>query len=153
MIVKKGASIEGTSPKIKHAIEVVDKIYLAHGIDQGVVVTSGTEGQPGDGVHKHDSLHYTGNAFDCRIWVFKKVSTGATDMTKVKAVAKQIREALGKDYDVLVESDHIHIEYDPKSTLAAAGKSIKSFVDIVIKFIGDITPFFRMAQNWWKGRK
>ncbi len=151
MDIKKGASLEGIKPETKHAIEVVDKIYIANGAN--LTVTSGTEGHPGDGVHKHTSLHYTGNAFDCRIWVFKNASNGSTNMTKVNAVAKQIREELGRDYDVLVESDHIHIEYDPKSSAAAVASDLKKFIDIVVKFIGDITPFYRMIQRYLKNRK
>jgi hypothetical protein len=30
------------------------------------------------------------------------------------AIRNQIKELLGPDYDVVIENDHIHIEYDPK---------------------------------------
>lgn len=151
MDIKKGASLEGIKPEVKHAIEVIDKIYIANGAD--LTITSGTEGKPGDGVHKHDSLHYSGQAFDCRTWVFKNDQNGQTSMKKVNAVAKQIREALGRDYDVLVESDHIHVEYDPRSSTTAIVSDLKRFIDIVAKFIGDITPFYRMIQKYLKNRK
>ena len=48
------------------------------------------------------SLHYQGKAFDLRTWHV------------IEEVAKQLRTYLGKDYDVIVEKDHIHVEYDPK---------------------------------------
>lgn len=147
MDIKKGASLEGIKPEAKHAIEVIDKIYIANGAQ--LTITSGTEGHAGDGVHTVNSLHYTGYAFDCRIWVFKNQMHGQTDMAKVNAVAKQIREALGRDYDVLVELDHIHVEYDPKTIIEPTVSSLKRFIDIVAKFLGDITPFYRMIQRWY----
>lgn len=150
MEIKKGASLEGVQPEAKHAIEVVDKIYIANGAN--LVITSGTEGHNGDGIHKMDSLHYTGYAFDCRIWVFKNAMHGQTDMKKVNAVAKQIREALGRDYDVIVETNHIHVEYDPKTTTSVVS-NLKRFIDIVAKFLGDITPFYRMIQRYFENRK
>lgn len=149
MDIKKGASLEGIKPEAKHAIEVIDKIYIANGAD--LTITSGTEGHVGDGVHTDKSLHYTGYAFDCRIWVFKNQMHGQTDMKKVNAVAKQIREELGRDYDVLVEHDHIHVEYDPKAQDVVS--TLKRLIDIVAKFIGDITPFYRMIQRYFKNRK
>ena len=151
MEIKKGASLEGIKPEAKEAIETIDKIYIANGAN--LVITSGTEGKAGDGVHSDKSLHYTGYAFDCRIWVFKNQMHGQTDMKKVNAVAKQIREALGSDYDVLVETDHIHVECDPKSGGASIVKDLKRFIDIVAKFIGDVTPFYRMIQRYLKNRK
>lgn len=151
MDIKKGASLEGIKPEAKRAIEVIDEIYIANGAN--LTITSGTEGKVGDGVHKDTSLHYAGYAFDCRIWVFKNPMHGQTDMKKVNAVAKQIREALGKDYDVLVETDHIHVEFDPKTTVGTIVRDLKRFIDIVAKFIGDITPFYRMIQRYLKNRK
>ena len=52
-----------------------------------------------DGNHSAGSLHYDGLAFDIRY--------GAPSV-------KKIREALGKNWDVVQESTHIHCEYDPK---------------------------------------
>ena len=141
---------QNIKPETKDAIEKIDLIYKSHG--QELVVTSGTEGHPGDGVHKHDSLHYSGYAFDCRIWYFK-TGTTAENNQKVNAVAKAIREELGKDYDVLVEEDHIHVEYDPKEGVDSVIKKTKRALDILGKFIADMTPFFRMIQKWWKSRK
>jgi hypothetical protein len=60
-----------------------------------------------NGVHSAASLHYTGNAFDCRT---KHLPRG----TSINDLAKVIREALGPDFDVVVEPTHIHIEFQPK---------------------------------------
>lgn len=59
-----------------------------------------------DGTHMEGSLHYRGRAFDCRL-------PPAGGPVTVSLVAK-LRAALGSGYDVVLESNHIHVEYDPK---------------------------------------
>ena len=44
------------------------------------------------------SLHYNGNAFDFRI--------GGVSV-------REIRRAVGKDFDVIKHTTHFHVEYDP----------------------------------------
>jgi len=65
------------------------------------VVTSAFDGQ-----HKPGSLHYVGRALDFRIWDVP--SEERADL------AAHIRDRLGPDFDVVLEANHIHIEYDPK---------------------------------------
>lgn len=144
MILKKGASLEGVTGNTRHAIEVVDQVYAAYGY--GLVITSGTEGDKTDGVHREDSKHYTGDAFDCRIR-FVTNEAGLLDVDKVKSIAKTIREKLGVNYDVLVEKDHIHVEYDPKSQYGALASDLKRLIDMVFKFIGDFIPFYRSLES------
>ena len=57
-----------------------------------------------DGKHMEGSKHYTGEAIDIRKF----------DMKNVKVVVEEIKEYLGKDYDVIEEKTHIHIELDRK---------------------------------------
>jgi uncharacterized protein YcbK (DUF882 family) len=59
-----------------------------------------------DGVHMPKSKHYRGEAIDIR----------TRDMKKPKLVRKVIQIGLGKDYDVIFEGDHIHIEWDKHVT-------------------------------------
>lgn len=66
-----------------------------------LTVTSGT-----DGKHMKGSKHYVGDALDIR--------TRGLDQAQVMLVATHISERLGNGYDVVVEKDHIHVEYDPK---------------------------------------
>jgi len=57
-----------------------------------------------DGKHKEGSLHYRGLAFDLRTWHIRQPQT----------YANELRERLGKGWDVIVEKTHIHVEYDPR---------------------------------------
>lgn len=57
-----------------------------------------------DSVHMRGSKHYTDNAVD-----FRTRDLTAAD---VQRWAAYIRTRLGKGYDVLIEKDHLHIEYD-----------------------------------------
>ena len=53
------------------------------------------------------SLHYEGDALDFRTWNV----LGGDSVARAWAVRMQF--ALGHDYDVVFEEDHIHVEYDP----------------------------------------
>lgn len=77
-------------------------------IDKTVWITSANDSQ-----HKQGSLHYKNRAFDIRIWNIK-----ADTSSKRHALARRwvvdMNNRLGRDYDVLLEADHIHGEFDPK---------------------------------------
>jgi hypothetical protein len=60
-----------------------------------------------DSVHMRGSRHYTDEALDLRIHGLTKI--------QVAEWAAAIKTRLGLKYDVVVEKDHIHVEYDPKS--------------------------------------
>jgi hypothetical protein len=66
-----------------------------------IVITSGTEGQ-----HKSGSLHYKGHAADIRRRNFPSEAA-------VRQFMAALKSELGEDYDVILEADHIHCEYDP----------------------------------------
>lgn len=66
------------------------------------VLTSGIEGK-----HGWSSEHFKGDAADFRIRHLPDRET-AVDITQ------RISEALGDDFDVVLEDSHIHVEYDPK---------------------------------------
>lgn len=92
--------LDGVTPDIMKAITAADfimrRITGAH-----VVVTSGI-----DGVHMKNSKHYIGEAVDVRN---RNLSGEQND-----EFIKELKIALGKDYDIVLERDHIHIEHDPK---------------------------------------
>ena len=66
-----------------------------------VVVTSVV-----DGVHSQGSLHYVGYAADLRIW--------AIEDNELDEFARGLSEELGVEFDVVLETDHIHMEFQPK---------------------------------------
>jgi len=94
----KSVNLNDVHHKVYSAIAIVAQIYEAHGSD--LVITSVRDSKHG----KH-SLHYVGKAFDIRIWNIK---------VDKYVLGKELQKALGDEYDVVVEKDHIHIEYDPK---------------------------------------
>jgi hypothetical protein len=69
-------------------------------LQSDTVVTSGN-----DSHHMKGSRHYSDQALDLR----------TRDLTpaQIQAWAVEIRRRLGAGYDVVVESDHIHVEHDP----------------------------------------
>ena len=96
MKFKDGVVWENMHPKIIDNMDGVEAVFRKFGVE--AVITSGR-----DGKHKEGSFHYKGQAFDLRTWHV------------IDQVAVLLRMYLGKDFDVIVESDHIHVEYDPKS--------------------------------------
>lgn len=75
--------------------------------DDAVWITSAN-----DSKHKTGSKHYTNEAFDIRIF---NVVDGAVNISKwVTAFRNRLNRYKANSYDVVLESDHIHVEYDPK---------------------------------------
>lgn len=95
-----GASIRGLRTETLFAINVASEIYLRHGYE--MEITSGIEGK-----HSRGSLHYAGAAFDLRI---KNIPTEV-----VLDIMTDLKESLGVDFDAVLESNHIHLEYQPKA--------------------------------------
>ena len=101
---KKGVNICNITPHLVLAMIVVDQVFDELGSQ--LMITS-----VDDGVHGKKTLHGKGRAFDCRIWYLD---------TKQQLQACQIiRQRLGPHFDVVLEPDHIHIEYDPKEAAGA----------------------------------
>lgn len=95
-------SFANLQPQILFALTVANDVYDQFGID--CVVTSAN-----DGIHSTTSLHYSGAAVDLRIRNFDS-------RDDAQEAAFIISDALNQHYDVLLESDHIHIEYQPRMT-------------------------------------
>lgn len=107
MRLKEGASIENVSWRMWYAALVAEPIWKKRGAE--LVITSGRDGRHGPG-----TLHYCvegkytdgiGRALDLRTFNLMGAEAEA---------AKELKAALGPDYDVVLEKDHIHVEYDPK---------------------------------------
>jgi hypothetical protein len=96
--LKEGASLEGCSWRMFDAAIKCEPSFNSRGVD--LVITAGT-----DGKHMVGSLHYKGMALDIR--------TRNIVGNEVEVLA-ELKTALGPAFDVVLEGDHIHLEYDPK---------------------------------------
>lgn len=76
--------------------------------DNTLVITSAN-----DAKHMKNSLHYKDKAFDFRIWNIQAQNSSERHALARFWVAR-INYELGEDYDVVLEKNHIHAEYDPK---------------------------------------
>lgn len=100
MLTKPNVILYGLSGIMRPVLIEAERIYKDHGHFDGVIVTSGL-----DGVHSAGSLHYYGLALDFGIHPFTSPI--------VDRIVVDLRLALGNSYDVVLEKDHIHVEYDP----------------------------------------
>lgn len=96
---KDGVSVDGIK-KETIALIVILNTYFELRIGKELVVTSCT-----DGKHMKGSKHYSGYAIDIRIRHLT-----ASEISKLIAWFKSLHE---REYDMVVEKDHIHVEYDP----------------------------------------
>jgi hypothetical protein len=100
--LKGGVDLRGITPETVLGVLVAAQVYHDHGVP--LVLTSVR-----DGKHMEGSMHYIGAAVDCRL---PSRYTGETrDDVRIR---NELAEALGPQFDVLLEADHIHLEFDPK---------------------------------------
>ncbi len=100
MLLKLGACISRLEYHCRRALNTVDKIWKTQGYSEAVITSTF------EGTHSAASLHYQNRAFDVR-WP-------VTNKAKRSLLVVTLKAALGKDFDVIAEASHIHIEYDPK---------------------------------------
>lgn len=108
---KKGVLLHGLVNEVWLALIVAEAIYEEHGLT--LVVTSAR-----DGTHSRASAHYTGRAVDLRIRNVAGYGVHGSNSPEIQEIAADLRAALGQYYDVVLESDHIHVEFDPKVNLS-----------------------------------
>lgn len=97
--IKEGVVFKSIPSPILSALKVVLDIWTYH--NKTPTVTSANDGQ-----HMVTSLHYKNLALDLRI----------KDLPEplIVPMFNKLKETLGSQYDVVLEEDHIHLEYDPK---------------------------------------
>lgn len=98
MILKNSVSVKNLQPQIVIAIIVCNDVYREHGYVLCITSVS-------DSIHMKKSKHELGQAIDIRTRMIPKEG--------INLIAKEIRNDLTPEFDVVVEIDHIHIEYDP----------------------------------------
>lgn len=104
MSLKTGVRLTDLAPQIVLAYVIVKDIFASRFLP--CVITSANDSR-----HGANSWHYKGRALDFR------TKYAALNGHEAELLA-EIREALGDEFDVVLESvgtenEHIHIEYDP----------------------------------------
>jgi hypothetical protein len=98
-MIKNGVNPTGIKEEILLALLLIQPLFTRRGYS--MVITSLLDGQ-----HSRGSLHYKGLAVDLRRRHLSE--------EHVKEIFEEMKESLGSRYDVVLESSHYHIEYDPK---------------------------------------
>lgn len=96
--IKRGVILRGLDRRMQPALRIARDIWRGHG--RKLVITSGLDGR-----HTRNSRHYVGLALDFRSRDLGRAARGQ--------VARELRKALGPRFQVLLEKDHIHVEYHP----------------------------------------
>jgi hypothetical protein len=97
MKLKPGVKIEVVRPELIMGLMVANHIF-AYEFNSEMVITACT-----DGVHMTGSKHYIGQAVDIRI----------SNLSNPGAVVDRLKFELDGLFDIVLEGDHIHMEYDP----------------------------------------
>lgn len=95
MLIKLGVDISRLKRPARRSLNVVERVFRAAGEEP--VITSTYEGN-----HSPASLHYIDLAYDVRMPPPNKLH-----------IFDILREDLDDNFDLVLKSDHIHIEYDP----------------------------------------
>jgi len=98
--LKESVKTNGMAPEILLVVVIANEVYAEQGYE--CVITSIT-----DGKHGTASLHYIGHAIDLR------TRHVAMEVEK-QSIVQALKTRLGSQYDVVLEKDHIHIEFQPK---------------------------------------
>lgn len=105
MRLKPGVKLTDLKPQMALAAIIVRDVYASLDPNCSCTITSANDSKHSDG-----SLHYYGRALDFRTHDF----SGDKALLRAK-----IKEALGNDFDVVLEglgtpNEHIHLEHDPR---------------------------------------
>jgi hypothetical protein len=100
-MIKPGVDLRGLVPQMAIAYIIACVVYNKHQCVEQCVITSGV-----DSVHGPNSLHPLGKALDLR------TNTLSGDVALM--IHHDLKQALGGQFDVVLEKDHIHVEFDPK---------------------------------------
>ena len=96
---KGAARVHGIRPELVLSAIIINQVYRDNASDP--MITSGV-----DGKHSRGSLHYQGSALDFR--------THDLLPSVQKKILDEIKQRLGDDFDVVLEKDHLHVEWQPK---------------------------------------
>lgn len=106
--LKAGVSLDKLTPQAVLAMMVCADVLEDYARTPLTITSVGpevTEKTSGHLIHKAGSLHYKGRAFDFR-------TRTMTDTQRSDAI-EEMKARLGNEFDVVMEADHGHIEWDP----------------------------------------
>jgi len=95
MLLKAGVDISRLKREIRRSLPIAAAVLASFGEELTVTETYG-------GVHGEGSLHYSDDAYDLR-----------RPLENATIIVSQFMAAMGTAFDVVLESNHIHVEYDP----------------------------------------
>lgn len=98
--LKSNIDVRGVQSELLVGLLVAEGVYAEYDVD--LIITEITGGH-----HSKHSVHAFGFAADLRTW---NLPAG----TDLQEVTDKIQERLNDQYDVVLETDHIHIEFDPR---------------------------------------
>jgi len=93
---------------INHFLDTVDRTFQAQ-LGHDAFMTSANDSQ-----HSAKSLHYKHRAWDFRIREDNSLMNYNYQPHQLRTLVRALQANLGAYYQVILESDHIHVEYDPK---------------------------------------
>lgn len=100
-MIKPGVDLNGIKPVMAIAYTIANQVYVERGFI--CTITSGR-----DGNHMPGSLHNAGLAIDIR-------TRNIDSLQDKRYMRDEIARRLGDQFDVVLESDHIHIEFDSRA--------------------------------------
>ncbi len=100
MLLKFGVDISRLEFHTRRSLHIVEVIYNSEEAPEAVITSTY------EGTHSVRSLHYQNRAYDLRLPFESDVRN--------REIVIHLKASLGKDFDVILEETHIHIEYDPR---------------------------------------
>ena len=97
--IKPGVDIAGIQPEMSLALPIIASAFHQFGVE--CVITSGKEGK-----HGRNSLHYVGFALDFRTRDLTEADQAVMHILVIKRLSSQ--------FDVVLEKDHLHVEFQPE---------------------------------------
>jgi len=114
LYIKPGVNLDGMTVEAVRVIETALHVWAIFG-HLRLTITSGTEGQhtAANSGHTVDFQgdEYYGFALDLRT----RDLPGGSGGDECRKIAEALRSSLGPGYDVVIESNHIHVEFDRRS--------------------------------------
>lgn len=98
--IKEGVIFKELSDPFYHLCWVVEEVWKKNTTIQPTITSAN------DGKHMDGSLHYKNLAWDLR--------TRNLEEDQVAKILTSLQSSLGIGWDVVQETDHIHVEFDQK---------------------------------------